>query len=258
MLICPVCKKLLRLNGNSFKCEKGHVFDISKKGYVNLYLNPSKRTHGDDKVMATARRDFLDSGFYLPLRDAVCKIISGGTVLDLGCGEGYYTEGINADNIYAMDISKDAISGAASRLRGKGVTVCVANCSSIPLEDNVCDYILSVFAPIKDSEVLRVIKRGGKLVRVTPGTEHLFELKSAVYDRPFKNTPIDMELCGFAVSQTYEICYKMTLNKEQAKNLFAMTPYYYKTSPSDIAKLDSICSLEVTAQFEITVYEADK
>ena len=258
MLICPVCKKVLFLNDRSYICENRHTFDLAKKGYVNLLMSSSARTHGDDKIMADARRDFLDTGFYKPLRDKICEIITGGTVLDLGCGEGYYTEGITADEIYAMDISKDAISGACRRLRGKNVVTCVAGCADIPLESDSCDYVLSVFAPVKDSELLRIIKPRGKVVRVTPGIDHLFELKSAVYDNPLKNTPIDMTLCGFEITKTYGVSYNVTLDKEQAKSLFTMTPYYYKTSLSDISKLDSIETLDVTAQFDITVYEADK
>ncbi len=257
MLICPKCKALLILFNNTYKCEKGHCFDVAKKGYVNLLLSQSSRTHGDDKLMALARRDFLDSGFYKPLRDKICETINFGTVLDLGCGEGYYTEGISADKIYAMDISKDAVSAACTRLRGRNVTITVAGCADIPLADGSCDFVLSVFAPIKSAELLRIMKKHGKIVRVTPGIQHLFELKSAVYETPLLNTPIDMSLSGFKIVDTVKLEYKVTLNGKQAKSLFSMTPYYYKTSPRDIAKLDGINELSVTAQFEITVYEAD-
>ena len=36
VLICPVCGKPLKKTEKSFICEKGHVFDIAKEGYVNL------------------------------------------------------------------------------------------------------------------------------------------------------------------------------------------------------------------------------
>ncbi|SUG29737.1 23S rRNA methyltransferase A [Salmonella enterica subsp. arizonae] len=47
--------------------------------------------------MMQARRAFLDAGHYQPLRDAVINLLRGRldksatAILDIGCGEGYYT-----------------------------------------------------------------------------------------------------------------------------------------------------------------------
>ena len=104
---CPVCGDVLTKNGNTLKCEKRHSYDISSSGYVNLAMQQSGKTHGDDTFMVMARRDFLSCGYYEPLRTAVCETVSGEVVLDAGCGEGYYTNKIaeseNVKRIYGID-----------------------------------------------------------------------------------------------------------------------------------------------------------
>ena len=73
LLICPVCGGALAEQGRSLCCEKGHCFDLAKEGYVNL-LTGSKPADsmGDNKEAARFRRDFLNKGYYAPLRDALC------------------------------------------------------------------------------------------------------------------------------------------------------------------------------------------
>lgn len=73
----------------------------SEKGYVNLLLSQKSKDkrHGDDTAMITARRDFLDLGYYLPLCEATTDAVlacakDGDTLLDLGCGECYYTAAV--------------------------------------------------------------------------------------------------------------------------------------------------------------------
>ena len=42
---CPICKRKLKLVGNSLLCSNQHCFDISKLGYVNLVLNQKQSKH---------------------------------------------------------------------------------------------------------------------------------------------------------------------------------------------------------------------
>ncbi|MBP3381662.1 MAG: methyltransferase, partial [Clostridia bacterium] len=89
---CPVCKDVLFICPDGWRCFRGHHFDKAKQGYVNLLRSNSSSGHGDDKLMVASRSDFLNKGFYAPLRDAIAAHIGKGhTVLDAGCGEGYYT-----------------------------------------------------------------------------------------------------------------------------------------------------------------------
>ncbi|WP_163591802.1 methyltransferase domain-containing protein, partial [Klebsiella pneumoniae] len=83
------------------------------------------RDPGDSAEMMQARRAFLDAGHYQPLRDAIVdalkqRLISDdATILDIGCGEGYYTHAF-ADVLagcttFGLDVSKVAIKAAARR-----------------------------------------------------------------------------------------------------------------------------------------------
>ena len=89
VLICPVCGKPLKKTEKSFICEKGHVFDIAKEGYVNL-LTGNRAGGGDNPEMVAARRNFLGEDYYKCLREALRPLVFG-TVLDACCGEGYFT-----------------------------------------------------------------------------------------------------------------------------------------------------------------------
>lgn len=105
-------------------CPQGHTFDIAAKGYVNLLMSNSSgaKRHGDDRLMINARRDFLSKGFYEPLREAVYEALSadfprGGTLLDAGCGECWYTSYFKSrlgesglePQVLGVDISKYAL-----------------------------------------------------------------------------------------------------------------------------------------------------
>ena len=118
IFVCPVCRRELEDCGSLYRCGGGHCFDKSKFGYVNLLQSQksSSKRHGDDRLMVRARRDFLDSGGYSFLLDALCEIsmrlIGGGAVLDAGCGECYYSSGIKKgllesginDEFFGVDI----------------------------------------------------------------------------------------------------------------------------------------------------------
>ena len=120
-LICPLCALPLSENPQGLACSNRHQFDRAKEGYFNLlpvhYKN--SREPGDAKQQLIARREFLTAGYFLPLADALKKIISSdvGTLLDIGCGEGYFTrllhEHCASADVYGLDISKAGIRLAA-------------------------------------------------------------------------------------------------------------------------------------------------
>ena len=259
MLSCPVCNLILEKYPTCYKCENGHNFDIARKGYVNLLISNSAR-HGDDKEMSVARRDFLNGGYYQPLLDAICEHVGNtDTVLDIGCGECYYISGIKKKHpdttAVGVDISKPILETAAPRIRESGIIAAVANSKSLPMPDASVDTALSVFAPISIAELLRVLKKSGKLIRVVPGAYHLIELKRAVYDLPRPNDDLPLTLDGMKIEKKMPLRYQFTLpDTKTVKDLFTMTPYYYKTSLADRAKLDAIPSMTVTADFYIIKY----
>lgn len=265
---CPVCGEALSSDGKSLRCGKGHCYDIAKGGYVNLLMSnaPAAKRHGDDALMIKARRDFLEKGYYIPLRDAICRIITpflaqGVSILDAGCGDGWYSaalaahlaqEGIAAD-ILGIDISKDALKAAARRSSEIGLAV--ASVYKLPVAEKSCSAVLSIFAPLAQEEFARVLEDNGLLLRVVPLEEHLWELKQAVYDVPRENPPDAESVQGFELAASEEVRYSINLqSNEDICNLFAMTPYYYKTGQKDQDKLQHIDSLEVRAAFGIRLW----
>lgn len=271
MYICPVCRRRLKLSGNSYICQNRHSFDIAAKGYVNLLLtkgrNPAKA--GDDPMMIKARSSFLDSGLYAPLAEATGEALrcalSGTkepTVIDCGCGEGYYTvqyaEQLANATVYGIDISKSGIAHAASRARAAGLQnlkLAVASGFSLPFRDGFADAIISVFAPVSNDEYARVLKSKGRLIVVSPTERHLYGLKAVLYDEPYENKPNRYGLLSFTLADERRIEYTVTLeNDRQVLDLFAMTPYYYKSSVEARERLVGCTPLETECGFLIQTY----
>ena len=264
--ICPICREQLKHEEKNMKCSRGHCYDISRSGYTNLLMSQKSGNHGDDKIMVHARRDFLEKGYYNSLRDRISDTVKkysfdGCTILDAGCGECFYTsdicsklnaEGISAE-ILAIDISKNAL--ACAKKRGAGISRAVASIFHIPVNDASCDIVVNVFAPFCRSEFLRILKKSGIYIQIIPLEEHLWELKQVVYDNPYKNIVHDYVIEGFELVKSSEIRKKITIeSNDDIKNLFMMTPYYYKTSEKDFHKLDSISSMNVSTEFAVLAF----
>ncbi len=257
--ICPVCRGKMFCLPSLHKCLKGHSFDISKQGYVNLLLdNSQNKRHGDDKLMVKARTDFLGEGYYETLRTALCEVVgSGHKILDSGCGEGYYTEALaNKNTVCGIDISKDALKVAAKRCQT--VSFAVASIGDIPLENGSQDVIVNIFAPDSPDEFSRVLSKNGRLITVVPMERHLLGLKSAIYNEPYLNPAVESDREGYKLLSKHELKYTITLDcNEDIISLFKMTPYYYKTGKTDQEKLSKIDSLTTEIEFCILEFRKD-
>ncbi len=259
-LLCPVCKNELTKNARSFKCEKGHCFDMAKEGYVNLLTgSKSGALIGDNKDMARSRKNFLDKGYFKALADKLCEAVNTlnpKSVLDICCGEGYYTQTVSENcetDVTGFDISKEMVRLAAKRKCG--AEFFVANMADIPLADGSIDCALHLFAPFCEKEFERIIAHGGYLISVCPGAEHLWELKQALYEAPYKNEELAPDLAGFTLEKTLRAGDVIKLeSREDIDALFKMTPYYYHTSQSDKQKLDKYETLTTKTDFYIRIY----
>ena len=272
MLICPVCRRPLKEGETGWRCAAGHSFDRARSGYVNLLPPGGKhsRMPGDNKLMVDARRAFLEKGHYAFLSDAFnalcgelletpCPAID---VLDVGCGEGYYTGRLAADlagrgkaaPVIGIDISKLALDKAGKRCRGQDITFAVASAFHLPVADHSCRLAANLFAPYCGEELRRVLHPKGHLVLVIPAEEHLWELKQAVYDQPYKNALKDFGLEGFCLLEHRHTARELNLEGEDLLSLFQMTPYYYKTSREGQERVKRLASLQVQAAFELLAY----
>lgn len=258
MLICPVCKQPLFREEKTLRCENQHSFDLAREGYVNL-LRSGKNGDliGDDKISARCRRDFLNKGYYAPLRDALAALFSDkkGTLLDICCGEGYYTSALGENvglQVYGFDISREMVRLAAKRGNG---TYFVANMASIPVGDGAFDYAVHLFAPFNEKEFARILKVGGRLYTVIPGREHLYGLKEAAYDTPYHNDEKLPQTLELRLVGTQKISSTITLaSQEDIDAVFRMTPYYFHTSSQDKEKLAVLETLKTPISFVIAEY----
>lgn len=215
---------------------------------------------GDNADMVLARSNFLSASFYLPLADAISetiRVIKGyyPKILDLGCGTGYYSAAITSRlpsaRLACIDISKTALKNCA-RLN-PGALNLVANMNSLPFVSGCFDVVLSVFAPLNEQEVMRVLASDGVLIEVSPGPNHLIEIKNALYgDKTYLNEVTSRENLNSVGYR--EITYKMDLTQPDVVNLLRMTPYFYKTSLAARERLLVSPPKCVTASFVIHIY----
>ncbi|MBR2876866.1 MAG: methyltransferase domain-containing protein [Clostridia bacterium] len=262
---CPVCGQALIEYEKRFVCVNNHSFDKAKQGYVNLFMSQqsSLKRHGDDKLMVQSRRDFLKKGYYFRLCEEITSAINslsktGGVLIDVGCGEGYYTSQIKEkcsfSDVFGIDISKNALQYAAKD--NKEIKFAVASAFSLPFADEFADIILNAFAPCAYDEFFRILKKDGFLVKVVPLSEHLWDLKKVLYENPYKNKPEIKNEELFELVFSKELKYDIHLNdKRDIFNLFTMTPYYYKTSKDDSEKLFELDELVTTVNFAVEIYK---
>ena len=262
--ICPKCRLPLDTQGGAAKCKNNHSYDRAKAGYYNLLLTNVGGTHGDNREMVEARRDFLDTGAYKPLADRIAalakKYISGSKLLDIGCGEGYYTDVIERAlcdrgvSVSGFDISREAVKYAARR--NKNLSLAVASAYSMPTSDGYFDMATNMFSPLAADEVLRTLKPGGIFIMAIPGENHLFGLKAATYKTPYKNEVADSRISGFELIDSVKISFMLKLDsKEKIKALFMMTPYAYRTRPEDKKRVFELDRLETEVEFVVFVYK---
>lgn len=252
-ILCPVCKNKLVKVEHSLQCSNGHNFDIAKQGYVNLNMHNSQNT-GDNAEMINARTNFLNKGYYSFLLDEINKHLSiNDKLLDLACGEGYYTSKFICEDKIGIDLSKQGLKNASKN--DKTTTYLLNSIFHNPLQDKSVDKIVTIFAPIAKEEIVRLLNDNGSFILVKPDENHLFELKKAVYDNPYLNEIENIRIDGMYLDSEIKISNHATLNNDELHNLFMMTPYYNTTSKVDKDKLNNIDKLDVTFSFIIDIYK---
>ncbi|MGX9418918.1 23S rRNA (guanine(745)-N(1))-methyltransferase [Vibrio sp. WJH972] len=263
---CPLCENTLIQNSGSYTCEHNHQFDIAKEGYVNLMPVQHKRSKdpGDNKEMMTARRQFLATGHYHPLRDAIGNLLQKNQVsslLDIGCGEGYYTDYFRGQltaanhkaSVYGLDISKIAIRYAAKSYPDSHF--CVASSQRLPFTDNGLDAVVRIYAPCNDDELMRVVKDKGIVITVTPAGRHLYQLKSLIYQDVRLHDETPENIPNFSLINEQALHYTMSLSGENASHLLQMTPFAWKASESVKFNLAQQSVFECDAHFMIRIYQ---
>ncbi|SEF04436.1 methyltransferase domain-containing protein [Streptomyces sp. Ag109_O5-10] len=248
LLRCPMCRThRIRPGRGVLRCPAGHTFDIARHGYAGL-LTGTRATSGDDAAMVRARERFLSAGGYARIRDAVTRLAAAAaperaTVLDVGCGTGYYLAGV-LDRLpgargLGLDTSVRALR-AAARAHDRAGTAAWDVFRPLPLATGVADVVLDVFAPRNPAEFHRVLRPAGRLIVVRPTGRHLAELRerlpAAVTVDPAKERRLHRALDPFfAVAATEQVEYGADLAGEEALDLLGMTPSARHLSRADLS-----------------------
>ena len=101
-----------------------------------------------------------------------------------------------------------------------------------------------------------MLRPGGSFLMVIPLENHLYGLKQAIYEKPYRNEVKPYDLPGFRLEECRELRYQITLHgQEEIESLFMMTPYYYKTGAADQQKLLTKTTLTTPAEFAVLRYK---
>ena len=279
LFICPLCQSPLQPAADTWRCDgslhpkqKSHPFDVARQGYVNLLPVQQKKSKapGDSQQSIDARKRFLSAGYYQSLNDLICQKITALLTakkasleqkdkpinwLDIGCGEGYYTQAMaqtGMDVMIAADISKPAVvelartskkalgrlwyqpvkdDSATEVIKVAAIYPLVTSAAHLPLRAHSINGISSIFSPILPAAFNEVLSDEGYLIIAKPDIGHLATMREALFDdvREHDSDKFLQELAPyFQLLQTHHISSKLNLSTEELADLMTMTPYAYR------------------------------
>ena len=269
VLHCPVCaakqaqpSALIPTDELSWQCALGHHFDCARQGYINLLPAQFKRSKdpGDSKLMVQARRRFLEAGYYAPIANKLSAMVAQHqtqldraiTVLDAGCGEGYYLRHLGQQlpqetQLLGNDVSKWAVQAAAAA--HKGGCYVVASNARLPYASHSLDVLICAFGFAAYEEFIRVLKPDGILLTVDPLPTHLQALRDILYEeQKSKPAQSQMQLEGFALQEQTPLGFELTLGQDTLQDLLTMTPHAYRAPQSGKNRLAALNSLQLDAE----------
>ncbi|MEZ7594710.1 putative RNA methyltransferase [Streptococcus sp. 27098_8_76] len=262
---CPICQENLTLVESSLKCCNRHSFDLAKFGYVNL-APQIKQSANYDKENFQNRQQILEAGFYQAILEAISDLLSNSknakTILDIGCGEGFYSrklqESHSEKTFYAFDISKDSVQIAAKSEPNWAVNWFVGDLARLPIKDASMDILLDIFSPANYGEFRRVLSKDGILIKVIPTENHLKEIRQKVQDqltnKDYSNQDIKNHFQEhFTILSSQTASLTKTITAEQLQALLSMTPLLFHI---DQSKIDWSQLTEITIEAEILVGKA--
>lgn len=259
---CPICQENLTLLESSLKCNNRHSFDLAKFGYVNL-APQIKQSANYDKENFQNRQQILEAGFYQAILEVVSDLLSNSknakTILDIGCGEGFYSRKLQERHpdktFYAFDISKDSVQIAAKSEPNWAVNWFVGDLARLPIKDASMDILLDIFSPANYGEFRRVLSKDGILIKVIPTENHLKEIRQKVQDqltnKDYSNQDIKEHFQEhFTILSNQTASLTKTITPDQLQALLSMTPLLFHI---DQSKIDWSQLTEITIEAEILV-----
>ena len=136
---CPYCHEaMVSAENHSVVCEKGHRFNISKKGTLHFMKQNANTDY--DATLFQHRYELAQRGFFEPLLEALLPYLSGNEekfIVDIGCGEGshlsWFSKNVQAP-LCGMDIAKEGIHQASVHF-GNQALFFLGDLANLPFAD---------------------------------------------------------------------------------------------------------------------------
>lgn len=202
----------------------------------------------------------MNAGFFSGLLPALTALLPDHTksLLDIGCGEGYFTQGLAAAlptgaSVYGIDIARDGIKMAA---KSYSQQYAVASAFSLPLAFGSMDVVSRIYAPSEPGELKRVLATNGRVIVVTPAQDHLLALRQKIYTtiRPHPEPGL---LEGFRAIHQQRLSLPLDIPAGAlTEALIRMTPFAWRMGLELQQQLIE-SGLQDTADFHITLYTLD-
>lgn len=308
LFTCPLCHSPMQSAPDTWRCDgslnpkqTAHTFDVARQGYVNLLPVQQKKSKapGDSQASIEARKRFLNAGHYQALQSLIGQqmqqLLTKKTSiaeqdktpvnwLDIGCGEGYYTQAMAQtgsgliDQLIAADISKPALVELAKASKAAGtlwyqqekdasastaaIYPLVTSAANLPLSAHRMTGISSIFSPILPKAFAEVLTDDGYLIVAKPDAGHLASMREALFDdvREHDSDKFLQELSPeFVLINTYRVSTEMTLSASELSDLMIMTPYAYRAkSEKRQALLDAVAKQRFNTEARFVVYVLQK
>ncbi|MEK5186714.1 putative RNA methyltransferase [Solibacillus sp. FSL W7-1324] len=248
LFACPICKQEIEIsNEGKMSCLSNHTFDVAKQGYVYMLNRPVQSMYG--KELFDSRHTVIQAGIYDRLQAAIAREITVAqpVLLDTGCGEGSHLhricEQLDRPVGVGIDISKEGIIAAAKY--NPEELWCVGDLANSPFNEQSFDAILNILSPANYDEFKRLLKRGGKVIKVVPQENYLKELRKQAFADSEKESytngqTVERFKASFANTEVKRITYTVPLEPYLVQNLLEMTPMGWHIEDKESIQLQEI------------------
>ncbi len=256
LFACPICKQQMALSEEGkMSCTNNHSFDVAKQGYINLLHRPVNSMYS--KALFDSRHAVIESGLYDRVQQAIAEAITvpKPIILDTGCGEGSHLHRICQQLDQAtgvgIDIAKEGILAAGKYYTDE--VWCVGDLANSPYNAGSFDAILNILSPANYEEFKRLLKPGGKVLKIVPQENYLKELRMQAFADSTKESYTNEQTVArfkesFANTVVKRITYTLPLNEELVPKLLEMTPMGWH-----IEQKENIQLHEITIDFDLLI-----
>ncbi len=264
---CPVrgCGAPLTRGERRWRCPCGHLFDVSRRGYVNLLQPQDRRSPkaGDPRTATAARLRLAERGHLAPFAAALRALLErhvppeGAPWLDVGAGDGWLLRELALGReleLHALDLARPAVELGA-RLVPQATWV-VANADrGLPYGDRSFGLVLSITSRWAFAEMARVLRPGAYLLLALAGADDLLELRERVHGTAHAKDRLERALAEasarFEVVTTETVRWRMELDRESLGDLLASS--YRGARARDAERVAALESLAITMSRDVAL-----